>query len=338
MNDLSLAGSNPRRPRPRCGFTLIELLTVVAIMALLIGILVPSLNRARITAKSTASQARLHAISVGIELFRNATDEYPDSENGYYYRNPQDPWLNRMNGATKITRALLGPEATAGAALGCVPPKRFRQSTDPKTDFYTTVNPQQRLGSFMDSAKLNENYFALDDLELPYTGRIPDELEDSVSSLGELPKPAIFVDSFEFPVLYYKADPMGGPPMAAPKGGDPASTGYYYHQDNIYFTGASSADVDGWELELDDHESDALGVVRHPIRHFGDAVNPDALESGQSINTFCKAIHLHSEEAERATEDLKRLRKPHNHDTFLLWTPGHDGLYGTSDDVKNFGE
>ncbi|MGN6368295.1 MAG: prepilin-type N-terminal cleavage/methylation domain-containing protein [Phycisphaerae bacterium] len=54
------------------GFTLIELLVVVAILAVLIGILVPSLGRARAKARLTVCQARLRAWGQGFAAYAAA--------------------------------------------------------------------------------------------------------------------------------------------------------------------------------------------------------------------------------------------------------------------------
>lgn len=55
----------------RAGFTLIELLVVIAVIAVLIGILLPSLGQARRTAKATACLARLQQIGVGTQSYLN---------------------------------------------------------------------------------------------------------------------------------------------------------------------------------------------------------------------------------------------------------------------------
>lgn len=56
----------------RCkAFTLIEVLVVVAIIALLMGILLPSLGRARAQAKSVLCRARLRSLHQAMELYTN---------------------------------------------------------------------------------------------------------------------------------------------------------------------------------------------------------------------------------------------------------------------------
>lgn len=56
-------------PRPRYGFTLIELLVVIAIVAVLVGILLPSLSAARTSARAVRCGANLQQLGVGVSLY-----------------------------------------------------------------------------------------------------------------------------------------------------------------------------------------------------------------------------------------------------------------------------
>lgn len=59
------------------GFTLVELLVVVAILGLLISILLPTFNRARLQARNAASQARLAGLSSACERFQMDNQRWP---------------------------------------------------------------------------------------------------------------------------------------------------------------------------------------------------------------------------------------------------------------------
>ena len=58
----------------RKGFTLIELLVVIAIIALLVSILLPSVNRARELAKRAVCKTRIKGLGTAFELFSQSED------------------------------------------------------------------------------------------------------------------------------------------------------------------------------------------------------------------------------------------------------------------------
>lgn len=60
------------------GFTLIELLVVIAILSLLLAILLPSMNMARMTAKKIVCRMHLHQIDLGWEMY------FKDHEGRFY--------------------------------------------------------------------------------------------------------------------------------------------------------------------------------------------------------------------------------------------------------------
>ena len=77
------------RARPRGGFSLIELLVSISIIAVLIGILIPTLPRVMDAARRTTCQANLHSLWQGMTMhLLDHNDRFPEAR----YMPP--PWLS----------------------------------------------------------------------------------------------------------------------------------------------------------------------------------------------------------------------------------------------------
>ena len=68
---LEMKVSNRGSKRFLTGFTIVELLTVLAIIAMLVGLLVPALNLVRNIAKETKQKAQLTTIGLALTAFKN---------------------------------------------------------------------------------------------------------------------------------------------------------------------------------------------------------------------------------------------------------------------------
>jgi type II secretion system protein G len=114
------------------GFTLIELMIVVAIIAILAGILIPNFVNARSQAQTAACESNLRAIATALELYYADNQVYPTAggaavqpslltANGVAYLNntPKDPAAQTATATYTLTTSLATNGNPASYAIVC---------------------------------------------------------------------------------------------------------------------------------------------------------------------------------------------------------------------------
>ena len=276
----------------RHGFTLVEMLTVLAIITILVGLLVPSLTMVRRVAKETKQKAMLASIEVAITAFRNDHGDYPPS-----WYDVDAPENEGYGGGQKLTEALLGRDL-----LGFHPLSQF----DLADGVYdgTPENLATRRSSYLEATSLTavsvgSLYARVFGPSFPLH---PDSiLICDVFGREKVSMPDGTLVKAGAPVLYYKANPNS----RIYNGVAPAEDRIYDMWDNIDIIGAQFA----------------LTLQQQPLQQldffYG---NPPTIPFGYIQDPTVTAMQW-----------------PHRPDSYLLVTAGYDGIYGTADDITNFG-
>ncbi len=203
----------------KAAFTIIELLTVMSIIVILIGLLVPSLNMARRFAKKLTQKNQLRTIGISIEFFNSEFDGYPPS--GALDGNSQ-PYC----GAMKLCEAMMGRDL-----LGFHPDSVFRadgMDTTSTRPIYLPArgNLQARVKPLLQVD--NANAYRM--LDIYGTGQTAPFLENAFVLCDVYTRQMRSGEKTGMPVLYYKAEASNylHDPNAAPTPGDNMGNIYNY--------------------------------------------------------------------------------------------------------------
>jgi prepilin-type N-terminal cleavage/methylation domain-containing protein/prepilin-type processing-associated H-X9-DG protein len=132
--------STPEVARPARGFTLVELLVVIGIIAMLISILLPSLQKARDAANKTVCLANMRGLGQAVSIYRAMNKmSYPPlctTVNGVHYTSPS-VWS--LCGLPAQTRAYVCPVAANEVSV---------------PQFYVTRAPEETYTSYLYNMEL----------------------------------------------------------------------------------------------------------------------------------------------------------------------------------------
>jgi prepilin-type N-terminal cleavage/methylation domain-containing protein len=322
------------------GFTIVELLTVMAVIAMLIGLLVPALNLVMGYAKKVKQQAQLHSISVALEMVKQTEGDYPDSA---------EIWPaggKAIEGAQRLAEALVGRDLQ-----GFDPVSRWHPALDGQapisnaysTDTTTTPTEKQKslerrkgpyvnlenIGAFnIDQLYPNtaknriSNIYGYTDTATPANNDpapfITDVFTDRAVTLTLTTTTGTITKTVKAgtPILYYKANPTNKD-LQKVSGTNVLSTRTYNYYDNQEILAMG---------RMMTESTPRVTTITDPGFH---PLSADPIGNG----TYLKFYDTISNPQVPSNEGV-----PYKADTFILMSAGKDGLFGTTDDVRNFGD
>lgn len=293
----------------KTGFTIVEILTVITIIALLVGVLIPAITKVRTSVKETQQKAQLNVISMAIGAFRNDFGYYPPSS-------MMDSRGDIGCGAQKLAEAMFGQDLFGFHRKSTFNNDGYNDAGTedwyPDTLDPTTQAGEENLAQRKPIYIENGTKYAFKLKDVAYENN-PGQLD------GEL---YVICDEFErkkvtitnslgsttrsmagTPVLYYRANTNS---RVFDTG--PFDERIYNKDDNV------------WLLRL--------GRIDNGETHT--LVTNDGISGQGGLYFYDEDYKIFDPKA-----STTNMGWPHRPDTYLLISAGADGEYGTADDITN---
>jgi len=310
--------SSIKKTSEKAAFTIIELLTVMSIIVILMGLLVPALNKVKRYAKDVKQKAQFYGVNTAIEFFNNEWEDYPPSDWDDHTGPPPAAYC----GAMKLAEAMVGQDM-----LGFHPNSSFRMGDTglyPTPDDVLALSPAE-YDVYVENLKSRRRYLQLESADAtklkhiygwqpadttPFTGeelvlcdvysRVTlkedpdDDYDDEISGKSGMP------------ILYYKAN-----------------------------TSNNLHDVSNLPTLVNDYGQIYNFWDNHMLLGLGLPWNPDATVKHPLYQVGAEP------EGEKFYEitwntNITTAVRPYNQDSYILISAGFDGLYGTDDDIFNY--
>jgi type II secretory pathway pseudopilin PulG len=290
--------SNVKQSNRKSAFTIVELLTVMSIIVILIGLLVPALNQVKRYAYGVKQMAQLRSIDTAIELFNSEFDGYPDSS-------ALGPDGQPYCGAMKLCEAVMGQDLQ-----GFNPDSIFRSDgTDGAKILYPDANNVSP-AVYRDNLSMRKGPY------LPLENANAYRLQDIYANTGPFnPRHFVLCDVFRrvtqrstgkkigMPILYYRAN-TANTNHNVTNPDDPLNIYNYRDNQDLLLLGKP------WD-------QGASASTPHRL----------AIENGKPGVRFYMNTR---------NDKVTTASRPYRSDTYILISAGWDGEYGTPDDICNF--
>ena len=307
------------------GFTIVELLTVMGVIAVLIGLMVPALALVKDYSKRIQQKAQFHGIDMGLQMYKTEMGSFPESTENLLEK-PEDTSGSSYCGANKLAEAMVGLDL-----IGFHPSSSFRgdglsvvaldtplPSTGEVTvynaegdtlDWQTAVqNMDARKGPFVDLEKVNA--FRMNEVYAP----------SNLGSFGATTE--IGNGNMMYPLVLCDVYAQKRSGTGAKKTGTPIL--YYRARTNNKFQDFTNGIADDIYNFQDNYELVDLGF-------------PDGTDDFTVMDTSVQTEFENFEDM-IVNENVQTIRRPYRADSYILISAGKDGDFGTADDVFNFGK